>query len=246
MKSRAFSDEEFWAAFRRDLEMAKAQIIIQSPFISAHRLKVLGTVMRNLIKNGISVCLFVQEPRYWEASLTAVLPEFAVKIQEMKSHIQLLQSWGIHVNLRKGVHEKFALIDLEILWEGSLNILSHINTKEHMRRWKSEGVAREILVKYGLAECKQCETNKRQYGISSGDLHKLGGFLAMQRTNRSLTQRSLAKDCGLPHSRIRQVEEGNNVTMATIYKITEELDLDVVFVPKKLSPSTTEFLKRSK
>ena len=53
---------------------------------------------------------------------------------------------GINMVLMKGFHHrKIAIIDRKILWEGSLNILSQINSLEIMRRIEEKRIAREML-----------------------------------------------------------------------------------------------------
>jgi phosphatidylserine/phosphatidylglycerophosphate/cardiolipin synthase-like enzyme len=52
---------------------------------------------------------------------------------------------GINISLLKGHHHrKLAIIDSNILWEGSLNILSFSNSREIMRRIESEKYVREM------------------------------------------------------------------------------------------------------
>lgn len=42
-------------------------------------------------------------------------------------------------------HRKLAVIDGEILWEGSLNLLSHSNSRELMRRTVSPDMCNDLL-----------------------------------------------------------------------------------------------------
>ena len=50
------------------------------------------------------------------------------------------------------MHHKIAIIDDSIAWEGSLNILSHWGSGEHMRRFGDEGVVEEILGSLGVVD----------------------------------------------------------------------------------------------
>jgi hypothetical protein len=57
----------------------------------------------------------------------------------------LLDKIGVKVVQQKDIHQKVAIIDDHISWEGSLNILSHTgSTLEHMRRLVGSGTAGEI------------------------------------------------------------------------------------------------------
>ena len=57
---------------------------------------------------------------------------------------------GIKVILLGKMHQKIAVIDRRITWEGSLNILSHNTTQEHMRRFVGPKTAEQIIRNYGL------------------------------------------------------------------------------------------------
>jgi hypothetical protein len=50
------------------------------------------------------------------------------------------------------MHEKLGVVDGRVLWHGSLNILSHNNTRESMLRIESSDLVQEILMDLGL-EC---------------------------------------------------------------------------------------------
>ena len=53
--------------------------------------------------------------------------------------IRKLESMGIQVIISTdNSHRKLAILDQNILWEGSLNILSQTNSREYMRRIQSK------------------------------------------------------------------------------------------------------------
>lgn len=51
---------------------------------------------------------------------------------------------GITVRIRKGMHEKVILIDDVVVWQGSLNLLSHKSTTEQMQRIASPKVLNRV------------------------------------------------------------------------------------------------------
>lgn len=59
--------------------------------------------------------------------------------------IRNLETRGVQVLCRPGMHEKVAAIDGRILWHGSLNILSHNDSRESMLRFESRDLVHEIL-----------------------------------------------------------------------------------------------------
>ena len=203
--------------------------------------------MRRLIDRGITVCVFVQEPRNWLCDEERLDPQAAYSLREFGLAIRTLESWGIHVNLRKAIHIKFAVIDEAILWEGSLNILSHANTKEHMRRWDSESETRAAVDKHSLASCSKCEENQGRYGADvepPEGFVTLGKLLANRRAGQQLSQRALARSCGLRHSRISQIEAGRNITLNSLFQIMHALGLRILVVPELYVPSASRFLRQ--
>ena len=60
--------------------------------------------------------------------------------------ISLFERMGVQVLLCIGNHHrKLAILDRQILWEGSLNILSQNHSREIMRRIDSEKLAMEMF-----------------------------------------------------------------------------------------------------
>jgi hypothetical protein len=65
---------------------------------------------------------------------------------QSESEIEALEALGIQVLLCTGNHHrKLAIIDRAILWEGSLNILSQIHSREFMRRLEGGGFAGDLF-----------------------------------------------------------------------------------------------------
>jgi len=66
--------------------------------------------------------------------------------QQAEEAIRRFEKMGIQVIIGSEYsHRKLAIIDLKILWEGSLNILSQTYSQEIMRRIKSEIQAKECF-----------------------------------------------------------------------------------------------------
>ena len=66
--------------------------------------------------------------------------------------IDRLRSIGVNVIERQSMHQKVAIIDNATAWEGSLNILSHKDTEEHMRRFEGGSTIEEIIRNLELDE----------------------------------------------------------------------------------------------
>ncbi len=246
MTSTIFTEEEFWPAFTRDIQHARGRVLIQSPFLTTRRVSMLSKYFRELTSKGVVICLFVQEPRNWTDNMDTLEPEVALSLHQLNSAIETLRSMGIHVNLRKRIHAKLAVIDEKVMWEGSLNPLSHADTKEHMRRWQSEEEIRAIIEKYALASCSQCLANRRKYGMGAArDVSRLvvmGGLLKGYRQGLPLAQKAFAKRCRLRQARLSEIEAGRNITLNTFFDITTALRVEPVLIPEFLVPAVTRLL----
>lgn len=134
-QSQLFDDRSFFKAFSKDYKSAREQVIIESPFISVRRSRELAAISKKLIKAGVRVYVLTRVSE----SHTPLMARQSV------SGIEILKTAGIKVKCFKDlIHRKIAIIDNEILWEGSLNMLSHSSSKELMRRTVSEQQCRQV------------------------------------------------------------------------------------------------------
>ena len=69
--------------------------------------------------------------------------------------------------MRPGMHEKLAVIDASILWHGSLNMLSHNDTRESMLRFESPELIREVLTDLRLEP--YAVVGKMHHGVEMED-----------------------------------------------------------------------------
>ncbi len=130
-----YTDKNFWPAFLRDIQNCEKSLIILSPFIAVKRAGKLFDYLRVLVNKGVEVTIYTRPP----TEQTGVLGE------QSEETIKQLSKIGVKVTQRKNMHQKIALIDNQIVWEGSLNILSHSKTGEQMRRHEGENVANEVI-----------------------------------------------------------------------------------------------------
>lgn len=122
--SRLYDQTSFYKAFLRDLEKAQSHVVIESPFITKKRMKLLLPALLRLRAKGIRIIINTKlfeehEQRHKDQAIWAV---------------GIMQDMGIEVLMTVGHHRKLAIIDDDILWEGSLNILSQNDSCEIMRR----------------------------------------------------------------------------------------------------------------
>ena len=131
-----YDQATFYKAFLRDLRNAKSHVIIESPFITKKRMNLLFPTLISLRHKGVRIIVN-----------TKPLEEHTLPYRNQAIHaIGVMQDLGIEVLRTVGHHRKLAIIDNDILWEGSLNILSQNDSCEVMRRIKSVVAVKEMVV----------------------------------------------------------------------------------------------------
>jgi phosphatidylserine/phosphatidylglycerophosphate/cardiolipin synthase-like enzyme len=59
--------------------------------------------------------------------------------------LALLIAAGIEVVFKSNIHQKFAVFDQNIIWYGSINLLSFGRAEESIMRLENPGIADELL-----------------------------------------------------------------------------------------------------
>jgi hypothetical protein len=116
-------EHDFLDCFRADLAASTQCIQLLSPFVSPNRSSDYYAVFMALSVRSISVRAYVRPRPEQPEALRLTYPET----------IRNLESRGVQVLYRPGMHEKVAAIDGRILWHGSLNILSHNDSRGRRR-----------------------------------------------------------------------------------------------------------------
>ncbi len=131
-----FDEKTFYQAFIRDLENCKEEVFIESPFITSERTKPLIPLFNKLLEKGVRIYVMTRDPKEHEKKMEYQSEEIISTFERMG--VQVLLCIGNH-------HRKLAIIDRNILWEGSLNILSQNNSREIMRRIEGEELSLEMF-----------------------------------------------------------------------------------------------------
>jgi hypothetical protein len=137
-----YTEKNFWAKFFQDLKTSKARLIILSPFLSVRRSTYFMDYFRAMKSRGVDIRIHTRPTNQQTGEMA----------NQADIVIEQLRSVGISVITRKSMHQKVAIIDDAIAWEGSLNILSHRDTEEHMRRFEGLSTVEEIIRNLELDE----------------------------------------------------------------------------------------------
>lgn len=135
--SRLYNQDTFDIHFLRDVRKARRSVVIESPFIRLARVEQLLPMFKDLTHCGVKIIINTRRPdehdmQYRMQAITA---------------IQSLQEIGVEILFTTKHHRKLAIIDREIIYEGSLNILSYYDSCEIMRRITSK-IEAEVLIDF--------------------------------------------------------------------------------------------------
>lgn len=140
--SQLYDQNTFYSAFTCDLYHAQRQVIIESPFITSKRVRSLLPIFEKLRRRSVQVVINTRDPQDHEGAYRS----------QAEEAVALFHTLDIVVLYTAGHHRKLAIIDGEIVWEGSLNILSFSDSCEIMRRITSSAEADALIAFIGLEE----------------------------------------------------------------------------------------------
>lgn len=127
--SSLFNEKTFYRQFLKDLELAKNEVVIECPYLTASRMEMFYPVFHRLLSRKIKIRIVTRDPSDHDDEYMR---------DQAANEILRSKDMGVNITLLKGYHHrKLAIIDTKILWEGSLNILSQNNSREIMRRHES-------------------------------------------------------------------------------------------------------------
>ena len=139
--SRLLDEITFYPAFLKDLAVCRSELVIESPFITTRRMNQLVPALQKLKARNVKVVVNTRDPHEYDEE---------PRRDEAYRAVATLQHMGVHVLYTGGHHRKLAILDREILYEGSLNILSQNASSEVMRRIESAKLAWDMVRFVGL------------------------------------------------------------------------------------------------
>jgi len=193
------------------------------------------------IERGVTFCVVLQCPHNWSKFMRGMLSgQQADELRVFKVLIESLEKIGAHVELREKIHAKLLIIDEEIMWEGSLNFLSHHETTEHVRRSVNRREVNEVRKRHKLNDCNQC------IKVESGDNGRLVEFVVQRRQALGLSQGEMAKALKASQSLISRIEAGKvTLTRQLFQRMLDHLNLRIMLVPAHLCNATATFINKA-
>jgi hypothetical protein len=135
--TKLFDQTDFYNQFIQDLNGCKDEVIIESPFITPFRMNLLYPTFKKLLARNVHINVITRDPIDHENEFMR---------NQSTNEILCSNEMGINVVLLRGNHHrKTAILDRNILWESSLNILSYSNSQEIMRRIENKETANQTF-----------------------------------------------------------------------------------------------------
>lgn len=148
-----FDEKTFYKALTNDMLAAKKEVIIYSPFVSKYRTDFLKPTIEKLIERNILVFFFTRPVEEYEPMIRP----------QIECALKRFEELGVCIFYHgRYIHQKVAIIDREVLWEGSLNILSHRASNELMRRIPNGDAAMRVMSCLGINQ-SVAESYKHKY-----------------------------------------------------------------------------------
>lgn len=128
-----FDWQSYASIYQKDLESATSEIIISGPAISNAKSWALITLNMRLSETGVRIIVSTLSPGSFEDG------------KHQAEVVQALRESGITVITTSNRHERFAVIDKNIVWYGSINLLSIEKHEDSLMRIESKEIAAELL-----------------------------------------------------------------------------------------------------
>lgn len=143
-KANAIYDIENYAdTYWKDLEEAESAVIVSSPRLNNQKVNRIISVLGKRRELGIKVTIVTWHPDAYKYGRDDVRMEL----------MERLRKAGFEIRLVEESCEHYAVIDHEIVWYGSVNLLSKEDAEDNLMRVCSKDIAAELLeMTFGTAE----------------------------------------------------------------------------------------------
>lgn len=130
-----FDSTSFLPVFSADLMAAKRNVVIVSPFLTQSRVSKMLNALDGCMLSGARLTV-----------VTRPALDYTEKDRgRVDGLLRSLRDKGIEVIEKTKIHQKFAVIDRQLVWYGSINLLSFGKAEESIMRLDSTGIANELM-----------------------------------------------------------------------------------------------------
>ncbi|MBO7377123.1 MAG: helicase, partial [Clostridia bacterium] len=114
---------------------ASKEILIVSPFMRKNRIVQTVKLLSPIIVNGTTVTVVTRPSEDYKESERDIIVQNAA----------LLEYAGITVRFKSDFHQKFTVVDNQIVWYGSVNFLSFGAHEESIMRFENPEIAGALI-----------------------------------------------------------------------------------------------------
>lgn len=130
-----YDGKTFYPVFCEDIRAAKHEILIVSPFVRKSRVTQIARVLSEPLLGGATAVVVTRPPE-----------DFPEKDRKtVTENTNRLRAFGVEVRYKSGFHQKFAIVDEQIVWYGSVNFLSFGASEESVMRFTSQDIAGQLM-----------------------------------------------------------------------------------------------------
>ena len=130
-----FDFDTYTPVYELDLKEASSDIVISSPTLGKRKVMRMLQILKERQEAGVRVTIVTWHPDAYMYGGE----EHRIELMEA------LENAGFHIELVADNCEHYAVIDNEIVWYGSLNLLSKDDVEDNIMRVVSKSIAAELL-----------------------------------------------------------------------------------------------------
>jgi len=130
-----FDATNFLPVFAADVEAAKREVVVVSPFVTKSRVTAMLRMLGTAMVSGVKITVVTRPAGDCK-------PADQPRVEQL---LAMMRGHGVNVVERAKIHQKFAVIDARTAWYGSINLLAYGNAEESVMRLESRGIAEELL-----------------------------------------------------------------------------------------------------
>ena len=125
----------FQQRFLQDIAEAKESVVIVSPYVTIKRVRWIGSALQQCNQKHVKATVITRTPDSLSAS--------SRKAADIA--LSMLRELQVKIVCREGIHQKYAIMDGNIVWYGSINLLSFSTSQESIMRLHSSSIARALM-----------------------------------------------------------------------------------------------------
>lgn len=130
-----YDSSNYQNVFNKDIENANKEIIIVTPGINQAKVDDYLPILVKKLEDGIHITIITLDYQVYPNNIK----------EKTKVLIDMLKRSGITLITMQSLYEHYAIIDKEITWYGSMNLLSKVKKEDNMMRITDLQVVYELL-----------------------------------------------------------------------------------------------------